>query len=286
MIASPDTSAPATAHDHEHTQAETHASRMQAWAHGLVLQILETKFPLTELARVNQIPFETLREYVNRPEVRVEIDAYEELVRLRARLVGETARPVSIRKMLEVLETPTPRPIGRNPESDQRALYRHADLIRRTSTSIARESRALVTVPGGTALQSGAKNTKPTPAPGGTTPGGTALQSSAKNKVTTSASDNTSLQSSAKQSETTSPKSNTNHPNNTTLESDGNHSDQTLPHTTPGRTAQPSSADHSDITSLQTKTHHSGTTSQKNDSRASSLLTAAGSTRARDHPAP
>ncbi len=112
-------------------------------AHHLVLDILKANIPLAALAAHYNVPFLTLVDYVNTPEVQAEIDAYEKLTNLRARLLGQTARPVSIRKLLDVLQSPAPEPRGRDPEADQRALHRHAELIRRTATTIAKEARAL-----------------------------------------------------------------------------------------------------------------------------------------------
>lgn len=130
--------------DQDARNAPTDAQR---WAHNLVLDMLKANLPLPALAAHLNIPFDTLRQYLRLPEVRAEIDAYEELVNLRARLLGQTARPISLRRLLDVLESPAPRPVGRDPEADQRTLHRHAELIRRTATTIARESRALAPTP-------------------------------------------------------------------------------------------------------------------------------------------
>lgn len=119
----------------------------QRWAHNLVLDMLEANLPLPALAHHLKIPFATLVGYIQMPEVQAEIDAYEALTQLRARLLGQTARPVSLRRLLDVLESPAPLPGHRDPESDQRALHRHAELMRRTATTIARESRALAPKP-------------------------------------------------------------------------------------------------------------------------------------------
>ena len=130
-----------------HTAAPDAPTPRQRWAHLLVLDIINANLPLPALAKHLNIPFDTLVDHINTPEVRSEIDAYEELCNLRARLLGEAARPISIRKLLDVLESPAPRPTGRDPEADQRTLHRHAELIRRTATTIARESRALAPKP-------------------------------------------------------------------------------------------------------------------------------------------
>jgi len=119
----------------------------QRWAHTLVLDMLRANVPFETLAAHLDIPFDTLRHWLRLPEVRAEIEAYEELTSIRARLLGQTARPLSLRKLLDVLESPAPEPGGENPEADQRTLHRHAELIRRTATTIARESRALAPKP-------------------------------------------------------------------------------------------------------------------------------------------
>ncbi len=119
----------------------------QRWAHNLVLDMLKANLPLSALAAHLNIPFLTLIDYINAPEVQAEIDAYESLINLRARLLGESARPISLRKLLDVLESPAPKLTGRDPDADTRALHRHAELIRRTATTIARESRALAPTP-------------------------------------------------------------------------------------------------------------------------------------------
>jgi hypothetical protein len=309
MIASPDAAAPTTAHDHEHHQADTYAARMQAWAHELVLQIIESNLPLTELSRLSQIPFQTLREYVSTPEVQTEIDAYEQLVALRARLVGQTARPISIRKMLDVLETPTPRPLGRDPESDQRALHRHAELIRRTAAAIARESRALAPKPTTPRTKT---RPQPNPAkaapesttsnelvPGSTGPCSTALQSGVDHQ------DNSSHPT----DQNTTPHITT--PNiisqDDTILDDATRGDTTpdgsaLGGSASGGTALQSAVNHPDISSRQSTEQSVNDASLPNtdhdidDSaldqdalgpsahRASSLVTTSGSTRARDHP--
>ncbi len=113
------------------------------WAHNLVLDMINANLPLARLADHLKVPFDTLIAHINTPEVQAEINAYEELTNLRARLLGEAARPISLRRLLDVLESPAPRLTGRDPDADQRALHRHAELIRRTATTIARESRAL-----------------------------------------------------------------------------------------------------------------------------------------------
>ncbi|QYK48122.1 MAG: hypothetical protein KF838_15185 [Phycisphaeraceae bacterium] len=143
MIASPDLT-----HDapHHATPADPISPR-QRWAHLLVLDMLRANLPLDRLAAHLNIPFLTLIDYINTPEVQAEIDAYDQLLTIRARLLGQTARPISLRKLLDVLESPAPQPTGRDPESDQRTLHRHAELIRRTATTIARESRALAPKP-------------------------------------------------------------------------------------------------------------------------------------------
>ncbi|MBX3367967.1 MAG: hypothetical protein KF912_11710 [Phycisphaeraceae bacterium] len=143
MIASPDLT-----HESPHhaTPADTISPR-QRWAHLLVLDMLRANLPLDRLAAHLNIPFLTLIDYINTPEVQAEIDAYDQLLTIRARLLGQTARPISLRKLLDVLESPAPQPTGRDPDADQRALHRHAELIRRTATTIARESRALVPKP-------------------------------------------------------------------------------------------------------------------------------------------
>jgi hypothetical protein len=239
-----------------------------SWAHALVLDIIETNLPLPDLARHLGIPFEKLLAHINTPEVQAEINAYEELVRLRARLVGQTARPISIRKMLEVLETPTPRPLGRDPESDQRALHRHADLIRRTAAVIARESRALAPKPTSPRTKS---RTQPTPPnPSNTVPGGAALQSGVNHPDTSfherTNQDITPDGSALKRSV----------PGGSALQSDLHRRDNSLHQNDPHalddttRSAADSDPDHA---------------AQVNaDQRASSLLAVAGSTRARDHP--
>jgi hypothetical protein len=122
-------------------------SARQRRAHLLVLDIINANLPLARLADHLKIPFDTLIAHVNTPEVQAEIDAYEQLNNLRARLLGEAARPISLRKLLDVLESPTPRLTGRDPDADQCTLHRHAELIRRTATTIARESRALAPKP-------------------------------------------------------------------------------------------------------------------------------------------
>jgi hypothetical protein len=310
MIASPDAAAPTTAHDHEHHQADTYAARMQAWAHELVLQIIESNLPLTELSRLSQIPFQTLREYVSTPEVQTEIDAYEELVALRARLVGQTARPISIRRMLDVLETPTPRPLGRDPESDQRALHRHAELIMRTAAAIARESRALApkpttartkTRPQPNPAKAAPERTNPNdPVPGNTGPGSTALQSGV---------DAASTISHPSADQNTKPHITT--PNiisqDDTILDDATRGDtapdgSALGGSASGGTALQSAVNHPDTSSHQSTEQSINDASLPNtdhdidDSaldqdalgpsahRASSLVTTAGSTRARDHP--
>ncbi|MBX3365768.1 MAG: hypothetical protein KF912_00450 [Phycisphaeraceae bacterium] len=143
MIASPD-----LAHESPHhaTPADPISPR-QRWAHLLVLDMLRANLPLDRLAAHLNIPFLTLIDYINTPEVQAEIDAYDQLLTIRARLLGQTARPISLRKLLDVLESPAPQPTGRDPDADQRALHRHAELIRRTATTIARESRALAPKP-------------------------------------------------------------------------------------------------------------------------------------------
>ncbi len=105
--------------------------------------MINANLPLARLADHLKIPFDTLVAHINTPEVQAEINAYEALINLRARLIGESARPISLRKLLDVLESPAPRPSGRDIDADQRTLHRHAELIRRTATTIARESRAL-----------------------------------------------------------------------------------------------------------------------------------------------
>ncbi|MBX3367403.1 MAG: hypothetical protein KF912_08840 [Phycisphaeraceae bacterium] len=133
---------PAEAH-----AAGDHITPRQRWAHLLVLDIINANLPLARLADHLKIPFDTLIDYIKTPEVQAEIDAYEELNALRARLLGEAARPISLRKLLDVLESPAPKLTGRDPDADQRILHRHAELIRRTATTIARESRALAPKP-------------------------------------------------------------------------------------------------------------------------------------------
>ena len=127
--------------------APSDISPRQRWAHLIVLNIINANLPLDRLADYLKIPFLTLMDYINTPEVRAEIDAYDQLLTIRARLLGQTARPISLRRLLDVLESPAPGPVGRDPESDQRALHRHAELIRRTATTIARESRAFAPKP-------------------------------------------------------------------------------------------------------------------------------------------
>ena len=146
---SPDAPRPASTF---HPPAPTERQR---WAHALVLEIIKANLPFAALAAHLNLCFDTLRAYLRVPEVRAEIDAYDELISLRARLIGQTARPVSLRKLLDVLESPAPIPIGAadpadpywtsqpDPEKHQRALHQHAELIRRTATTIARESRVL-----------------------------------------------------------------------------------------------------------------------------------------------
>jgi hypothetical protein len=127
--------------------APSEISPRRRWAHLLVLDMLKANLPLPALAEHLKIPFLTLIDYIHTPEVQAEIDAYESLINLRARLLGESARPISLRKLLDVLESPAPRLTGRDPDADTRALHRHAELIRRTATTIARESRALAPTP-------------------------------------------------------------------------------------------------------------------------------------------
>ena len=146
MIASPDLT-----HEAAHNTTPAAPTDRQRWAHLLVLDMLKANLSLDRLAAHLNIPFLTLIDYINTPEVQAEIDAYDQLLTLRARLLGQTARPISLRKLLDILECPAPQPSGRDPEADQRTLHRHAELIRRTATTIARESRALAP--------------KPTPAP-------------------------------------------------------------------------------------------------------------------------
>jgi len=105
--------------------------------------MINANLPLPRLADHLKIPFDTLISYINTPEVQAEINAYEALITLRARLLGEAARPISLRRLLDVLESPAPKLSGHDPDADTRALHRHAELIRRTATTIARESRAL-----------------------------------------------------------------------------------------------------------------------------------------------
>ncbi|MBX3316257.1 MAG: hypothetical protein KF902_05275 [Phycisphaeraceae bacterium] len=142
MIASPDLT-----HEAAHNTTPAAPTDRQRWAHLLVLDMLKANLPLDRLAAHLNIPFLTLIDYINTPEVQAEIDAYDQLLTLRARLLGQTARPVSLRKLLDILESPAPQPSGRDPEADQRTLHRHAELIRRTATTIARESRALAPKP-------------------------------------------------------------------------------------------------------------------------------------------
>ncbi|MCW5768159.1 MAG: hypothetical protein KIT19_05715 [Phycisphaeraceae bacterium] len=146
MIASPD-----IAQSERTQQFPAAPTDRQRWAHLLVLDMLKANLPLPALAAHLNIPFLTLIDYINTPEVQAEIDAYDQLLTLRARLLGQTARPISLRKLLDILESPAPQPSGRDPEADQRTLHRHAELIRRTATTIAKESRVLAP--------------KPTPAP-------------------------------------------------------------------------------------------------------------------------
>jgi hypothetical protein len=127
--------------------APSEISPRQRWAHLLVLDMIDANLPLARLAEHLKIPFDTLVAHINSPEVQAEIDAYEALTNLRARLLGEAARPISLRRLLDALESPAPRPSGRDSDADQRAIHRHAELIRRTATTIARESRALVPKP-------------------------------------------------------------------------------------------------------------------------------------------
>ncbi|MBX3362007.1 MAG: hypothetical protein KF705_11305 [Phycisphaeraceae bacterium] len=94
---------PAEAH-----AAGDHITPRQRWAHLLVLDIINANLPLARLADHLKIPFDTLIDYIKTPEVQAEIDAYEELNALRARLLGEAARPISLRKLLDVLESPAP----------------------------------------------------------------------------------------------------------------------------------------------------------------------------------
>ncbi len=120
---------------------------MQRWAHDLVLEMIRAQLPLEALAAQLGIPFSTLITYLHLPEVQAEINAYEALINLRARLIGEAARPISLRRLLDILESPAPRLTHHNPEADQRTLHRHAELIRRTATTITHESRALAPKP-------------------------------------------------------------------------------------------------------------------------------------------
>lgn len=141
-------------------------SPRQRWAHLLVLDMINANLPLARLAEHLKIPFDTLVAHINTPEVQAEIDAYEQLTNLRARLLGESARPISLRKLLDVLESPAPRPSGRDPDADQRALHRHAELIRRTATTIARESRALAPTSSARTANPSARTTAPRGATG------------------------------------------------------------------------------------------------------------------------
>ena len=124
--------------------AQAPISPSRRWAHNLVLDIVNANLTLPALAAHLKIPFETLVAHIRTPEVQAEIDAYETLSELRGRLLGEAARPIALRKLLDVLETPAPQPTGLDPDADHRALYRHAELIRRAATTIAKESRALM----------------------------------------------------------------------------------------------------------------------------------------------
>ncbi|MBX3315588.1 MAG: hypothetical protein KF902_01850 [Phycisphaeraceae bacterium] len=136
-------------------------SPMQRWAHILVVEMLNANLPLPALAEHLGIPFQTLIDYINFPEVRAEIEAYEELCALRARLLGQTARPISLRRLLDVLQYPAPVPTRMDrPEEFQRTLHRHAELIRRTATTIAKESRAVL---GRSALRADAKSPSQSP---------------------------------------------------------------------------------------------------------------------------
>jgi hypothetical protein len=146
---------------------------MQRWAHDLVLEMIRAQLPLEALAAQLGIPFSTLITYVHLPEVQAEINAYEELLTIRARLLGHTARPVSLRKLLDILESPAPRLTHHNPEADQRTLHRHAELIRRTATTITRESRALAPKPAPAPAKSGDRTrAKGSPERKPTRPGG------------------------------------------------------------------------------------------------------------------
>jgi hypothetical protein len=130
-----------------HPAAPSDITPRERWAHLLVLDMINANLPLPRLADHLKIPFDTLIAHINTPEVQAEINAYEALINLRARLIGEAARPISLRRLLDVLESPAPSLSGRDPDADTRALHRHAELIRRTATTIARESRALAPTP-------------------------------------------------------------------------------------------------------------------------------------------
>lgn len=117
------------------------------WAHRLVLDMIKAALPLPALAEHLKIPFRTLIGYIDSPDVQAEIDALDRLTLIRARLLGDIARPVSIRRLLGILERPDPEPRGDDPDADAKHLLRHDELIRRTATTIAKESRALAAKP-------------------------------------------------------------------------------------------------------------------------------------------